>query len=163
MAAGKPPSNVGCVLAIVALPLVIVVGIVIGTVLRSDDDPTEEQHVTLDEGEIAGTAWRIDAVRDVEGETCVFIYLDGTESQRHVLPRSAGRHLRRRDDRLRPRRHRRRRGSPSSCPTASAVDIDTTTADGIDGRFYVTVVDGDVDAVALGCLTPIELGSEVRH
>ena len=80
MAAGKPPSNVGCVLAIVALPLVILLGIVIGTVLRSDDDPTEEQHVTLDEGEIAGTAWRIDAVRDVEGESCVFLYHDDTES-----------------------------------------------------------------------------------
>ena len=26
------------------------------------------------------------------------------------------------------------------------VEIDTATADGIDGRFYVQVVDGDVDA-----------------
>ena len=66
-------------LAIVALPFVVLIGIVIGTVLRNDDDPTEEEHVTLDEGEIDGTAWRVDAVRDVEGETCIFLYEDDAE------------------------------------------------------------------------------------
>ena len=29
------------------------------------------------------------------------------------------------------------------------VEVDTVTAEGVDGRFYVTVVDGDVDAERL--------------
>ena len=34
------------------------------------------------------------------------------------------------------------------------VEIDTTTADGIDGRFYVQVVDGDVDAEGFATVAP---------
>ncbi len=149
-AGSKPPSNVGCVVAVIALPIVILVGVVIGTVLRSDDDADEEQHVALQDGDIDGTAWRVDAVRDVEGETCVFLYegdaadpLNGTcdlepqdvtyGDQTVVFGRT-------------------RPGAAQAKVELSNdedVEVDTRSVDGMDGLFYVTVVDGDVDAVAL--------------
>ena len=46
----KPPSNVGCAIAVVALPIVILIGVIIGTVLRSEDDEPEEVHDTLQTG-----------------------------------------------------------------------------------------------------------------
>ena len=145
-AGSKPPSNVGCVLAIVALPIVILIGVVIGTVLRSDDGADEEVHVTLDEGEIDGTAWRVDAVRDVDGQACTFLYEDDAEDplngtcdlqpqdvtygeQTVVFGRAAA-------------------GAPQADVELSndeVASIETVTADGMDGRFYVEVVDGDVD------------------
>ncbi|MET0903440.1 MAG: hypothetical protein ABWZ52_09390 [Acidimicrobiales bacterium] len=155
MAAGKPPSNVGCVLALVALPLVILIGVIIGTVLRRDDDVTEEQHVTLDQGEIAGTAWRIDAVRDVEGETCIFLYEDDA-----VDPLNGSCDLQPQDVTYGDETVVFGRADGEAIEVAvevqrqEAVDpesvmIDTVTADGMDGRFYVAVVDGDLDAIAL--------------
>jgi hypothetical protein len=148
MPPGKPPSNVGCVLALVALPFVILLGVVIGTVLRNDDDSAEEEHVTLDEGEIDGTQWRVDAVSDVEGESCVFSYLDDSQSNGACSfdPQ---------DDTIGDetivfgRADNGQAQVTVELSDGDTVDIDTTTAEGIDGRFYVTVVAADVDAVAM--------------
>ena len=79
-ASGKPPSNLGCVIALVALPFVVLIGVVIGTVLRRDDDEPEELHVELDGGELAAIQWQVDAVLDVDGQTCVFLYEDGADA-----------------------------------------------------------------------------------
>jgi len=148
--AGKPPSNVGCVIAIVALPFVILIGVVVGTVLRHDDDDAEEVHETLETGELDGVSWQVDAVTDVDGQTCVFLYEDGAEDplngtcelqpqdvtygdQTVVFGRAD-----RGDTEVRVR-----------LSTPITMPIETQTVDGMDGRFYVEVVDGDIDAVAL--------------
>ncbi len=144
----KPPSNLGCIVAIVALPVVVLAGIVVGTALRDDDEPAEE-HVTLEEGEIDGTGWRVDAVRDVDGQTCVFLYEDAEDplngtcdhqpqdvtygDQTVVFGRADAS-----DDAV-----------TVELTDDEAVEVDTVTAEGLDGRFYVRVVDGDVDAIAL--------------
>lgn len=143
----EPPlrSGPGCLVIGLLLPVVIVAGIVIGTVLDQPDGPEEERSVTLDEGTIDGTAWRVDAVRDIEGESCAFLYADGEQL-------SGGCELTPDDATFGDRTVVF--GATSADTTtvrvvlsdARVVEIDTVEADGIDGRFYVTVVDGDVDA-----------------
>jgi hypothetical protein len=146
----QPPSNLGCVIAIVALPVVVLVGIIIGTALRSDDEEPEETHVELQSGELADVAWQVDAVRDVDGQTCVFLYEDG-----------AGEPLNGTCD-LQPQDvtygdqtvvFGRAESGDTTVTVAfeggDTVDVDTQTADDLDGRFYVTIVDDDVDAESL--------------
>jgi len=148
MADGKPPSNLGCVLALVAFPFVVLIGIVIGLILRDDDDGPTEESVTLADGVIDGTEWRIDAERDVEGETCVFSYLDGAQS-------TGACSFDPQDETIADQTIVFGRADPAATEVTvelsndETVTIDTTTAGGMDGRFYVEVVDGDVDAVAL--------------
>jgi hypothetical protein len=149
-AGAKPPSNVGCVIAIVALPFVILIGVVIGTVLRSDADPDEEDHVALDEGEIAGTAWRVDAVKDVDGETCVFLYEDDAEDPLNGTCDLQPQDVTYGDQTVVFGR------APSGRTEATValsddddVTVETRAVDGMEGRFYVTVVDGDVNALSL--------------
>ena len=88
-------------------------------------------------------------MRDVDGASCVFLYQDGEQltGACAVTPQDVtigdqtvvfGRADR-----------RRRRTVSVELDNGEVVEIDTTTADGMDGRFYVEVVDGDVDAVAL--------------
>lgn len=146
----KPPdrSGPGCLVAAVALPIVILIGIVVGTILNRPDDPPEERSVTLDEGTIGDVEWRVDAVRDIEGEICAFLYQDGVQltGACALTPQDAtfgdetvvfGR-------------------ADSGVETVEVVlddgevvEIPTVEADGIDGRFYVQVVPGDVDAERL--------------
>jgi hypothetical protein len=146
----KPPSNVGCVIAIVALPFVVLLGIVIGTVLRSDDDDAEELHIELERGELEGVAWQVDAVRDVDGQTCVFLYEEG-----------AGEPLNGTCD-LQPqdvtygdqtvvfgRAEAGDRAVTVELEDGEEVEVDTRTVGDLDGSFYVTIVDADVDVEAL--------------
>jgi hypothetical protein len=138
----------GCLVALVLLPIVIILGLVVGTVLSDrGDESADEASVTLDEGTIDGVEWRVDAVRDVEGESCAFLYQDGEQltgactstpqdatigAQTVVFGRAAD-------------------GQPSvrvELDTGAVVEIDTVSADGVDGTFFVEVVDGDVDAEA---------------
>ena len=146
----KPPSNLGCVVAILALPVVIVLGLVLGTALRGDDEP-EEEHVTLASGGADEVEWKVDAVRDVDGQSCIFLYEDDAEDPLNgtcdLEPQDVsypnGTVVFGRVD------------SGDSTVTVELtgddeeVEVDTVTADGVDGRFYVTVVEGDVDAVRL--------------
>ncbi len=143
--APRTRTGPGCLVALVLLPIVIVLGIVIGTVLSQDDDPPEETSVTLDEGTIDGIAWRVDAERDIEGDSCAFLYQDGEQltgactatpqdatigDQTVVFGRAP-------------------EGATSvrvELDTGEVVEIDTTTVDGVDGPFFVQVVDGDLDA-----------------
>lgn len=138
-------SGPGCLVALLLLPVVVIAGLVVGTVLSGDDDPNGEASATLDRGTIDETSWRVDAARDVEGDTCVFLYRDGeqlngacsltpqdvTIGERTVVFGRAA------SDRPNVR---------VELDTGDVVSIDTVTADGFEGRFYVTVVDGDVDA-----------------
>ena len=150
MADGKPSSNVGCVIALIAFPFVVLIGIVIGLVLRDDDEGPSEESVTLEDGVIDGMSWQVAAVRDVDGQTCVFLFEDGAEDplngtcdlqpqdvtygdQTVVFGRAGG------DD--------SQVGVELS--DGQVIDVETTAPSGMDGRFYVTVVDGDLNAVAL--------------
>jgi hypothetical protein len=146
----KPPSNLGCIVAIVALPVVVFLGLVVGTALRGDDEEPEEEHVTLEGGELEGIEWQVDAVVDVQGETCVFLYEDGAAD-----PLNGTCDLQPQDVTYGEQTvvfGRADAGDTTvtvELSSTDSVDIDTVSADGMAGRFYVEVVEGDVDAVAL--------------
>ncbi len=140
-------SGPGCLLIGVLLVIVVIGGLVVGSVLSRPDDP-EDEAVTLDEGTIDGTAWRVDAVEDVQGDTCTFLYEDGAQltggcaftpqdatfGQRTVVFGKA-------EDAAEV--------VEVQLDTGDVVEIATREADGVDGRFYVEVVDGDVDAAGI--------------
>lgn len=142
------PSGPGCLLVAVLLPVVILVGVVIGTVLNRPDDPPEEVSFTIDEGTIGDVEWRVDALRDVDGETCAFLFENGAQltggcattpddasfgDQTVVFgkaPAEAG-------------------SVRVVLSNGEVVEIETVEAEGIEGRYYAAVVDGDVDAERL--------------
>ncbi len=142
----SPRSGLGCVVALVLLPIVVIGGLALGAAL-SDDDPVGDASVTLDEGVIDDIAWRVDAERDIEGDSCIFLYQDDAQltgaceavpqdatigQQTVVFGRADG-------------------DGPSvrvELDSGEVVEIAITTVDGVGGRFFVQVVDGDVDAVA---------------
>ncbi|MDP1820085.1 MAG: hypothetical protein Q8K58_09380 [Acidimicrobiales bacterium] len=135
-------------MSLILLVVVVAAGIVIGTVLNREDEPDDEEAVVVAEGTIGAVAWRVDAVRDVEGDTCAFLFQDGAQltGSCDVTPQDAtigdatvvfGQ-------------------APSGAETVrvelddgEVVDIDTQDVEGFDTPFYVTTVDGDVDAAAL--------------
>ncbi|MGH9085776.1 MAG: hypothetical protein ACRDYW_10010 [Acidimicrobiales bacterium] len=140
-------SGPGCLVLAIAFPVVILGGIVIGTVLNRSDEP-EERSVTVEEGTIGGTGWRVDAVRDVEGDTCAFLFEDDVQltggcaltpddatfgDQTVVFGKAA-------TDTTSVR---------VELSDGQIVEVDTVEVDGVEGRWYVEVVDGDVDAVGL--------------
>jgi hypothetical protein len=125
----------------VVLPLVILIGVVVGTVLNRPDEPAEERSVTFAEGTTRdGTEWRVDAVRDIEGDLCAFLFEadaqltggcaltpdDATFGDQTVVF-----------------------GRTSSDVSSVRVEIDTVEAEGLEGRYYAGVVEGDVDAERL--------------
>jgi hypothetical protein len=132
----------------IGLPVVIVLGIVVGTVLSRPDPPPKEKAVTVAKGVIGEVEWRVDAVQDVEGDTCAFLYRDGAQltggcaltpddasfgDQTVVF------------------------GRADSATTAVRVvlsngtlaEIPTVTVEGFEGRFYAKVVRGNVDVERL--------------
>ena len=142
-------SGPGCLVIGVLFPIVILAGIVVGTMLDDPEEPDEERSVTIADGTTAdGTEWRVDAVRDIEGDTCAFLFADDAQltggcaltpddatfgDETVVFGKAA-----------------------SDVSTVrvvlnngTAVDIDTVEAEGIEGRYYAEVVDGDVDAERL--------------
>lgn len=140
-------SGPGCLLLGVLFVVVVIGGLVVGSILSRPDDP-EDEAITLDEGTLEGTSWRVDAVEDVQGDTCVFLFEDGeqltggcdttpqdaTFGQRTVVfGKAEGT-----DDAV-----------EVQLDTGDVVEIETQSADGMDGRFYVEVVDGDVDAAGI--------------
>ena len=143
----KQPSNLGCIVALLALPVVVVLGLVLGTALRGDDEPSED-HVTLEAGELTGVEWKVDAVQDVQGETCIFLYEDGAED-----PLNGTCDLQPQDVTYGDQTIVFGRADTDTVTvdlsTTDTVDIDTVTAEGMAGRFYVDIVDGDVNAVRL--------------
>ncbi|MFZ6005951.1 MAG: hypothetical protein ACOYXM_18680 [Actinomycetota bacterium] len=121
---------------------------VIGTVLNRPDDPPEEVSFTIDEGTIGDVEWRVDAVRDVDGETCAFLFQDGAQltggcaltpddasfgDQTVVFGKAP-------DDASSVR---------VVLSNGEVVEIEAVEAEGIEGRYYAAVVDGDVDAERL--------------
>ncbi len=138
-----PPAS-GCLIWLVGLPIVVILGLLVGLALSGDDEPDQERRVMLDEGTLDGTAWRVDAVRDLEGESCAFLYADleqltggctaspqdatfGTTTVVFGVAEAGADEVE----------------VPLS--DGSTVVADAIPAEGIDGRFYVTIVDRDVD------------------
>ncbi len=143
-----PRRRGGCLFWAIGLPLVALVGIVGGAALSGDDEPDEDR-VTLAEGDEGG-GWQVDAVHDVDGQTCTFIYL-GQRQSTGSCDQSA------QDDTLEAGRVTIVFGrAPASAERvrvrlerAEPVEVDTVTAQGLAGRFYVTRVPGDVDAAGV--------------
>src|SRR3546814_12041702 len=74
-------SGSGCLWAVIALPIVLVLGLLSGKALGGDsDDGPDEIRAVLDEGDLDGVAWRVEAVRDVAGDSCAFPF--GSEGRR---------------------------------------------------------------------------------
>ena len=128
-------SGPGCLLLAVLLPIVILAGVVVGTVLNRSDDADGERSVTIASGAIGGTEWRVDAVRDIEGDTCAFLYEDGAQltggcaltpddatfgSETVVFGKAATGTLRVR----------------VVLSNGEVVEIETVEAEGLDGRYY---------------------------
>jgi len=144
----RPSSGPGCLVALLLLPVVVVGGLIIGTVLKGDDDPDDLASFTLDEGRIDGTEWRVDAERDEQGDSCAFLYQDDEQL-------TGGCSLTPQDATIGDQTVVFGKASTDTTEVRVVLDngevvkIETTTAKGIEGRFYVTVLDGDVDAEAL--------------
>lgn len=138
----------GCLVAVVALPIVILLGIVVGTALDQPEDPPEERSVTIAEGTIGATEWRVDAVRDVEGDVCAFLFEDGAQL-------TGGCALTPQDATFGEETVVFGRAESGTTSVAvvlsdgSTVEIPTVEAAGVEGRFYAQVVPGDVDAERL--------------
>jgi hypothetical protein len=142
----------GCGCALVALPVVIVAGLVVGRLLAGEDGGPTERSVTVAEGRAGAESWRVEAERDVEGDLCAFLYVDDekltgactTAPQDATLDGGAvtvvfGRA---------PRDATRVRvGLAAADGTgADAIEADTVPAGDVEGRYYVVEVPGDVDA-----------------
>ena len=138
-------SGPGCLVVGLLLPVVTLVGVVIGTVLNQPDEEPQERSVTLDEGTIGTTAWRVDAVRDVQGETCIFLYEDGVQLAGGcaLVPEDASF-----GDQtvVFGRAEAEASAVEVVLSNAETVEIDTVEVPEMEGRFYVAVVPGDVDA-----------------
>ncbi len=138
-------SGPGCLTIALLLPVVVIVGFVVGAALNQQEDPDAERSVTIDEGTLDGTEWRVDALRDVEGDFCAFLYEDGAELTGACT-------LTPQDATFGQQTVVFGRASTDSTSVrvllddAEVVEIDTVTAKGLEGRFYVEVVEGDVDA-----------------
>ena len=147
----KSGSGPGCLVGLLLLPVVVVIGLVVGSLLSQEDDPDDTAAVTILEGTLEGTDWRVDATRDVEGATCAFLYegdddapLNGAcaltpqdvtyGDQTVVFGKAAS------DD----------AEVVVTFEDGTRATIPTVTAEGIEGRFYAQVVDGDLDAESLG-------------
>ena len=161
-AAAPPPitpqrnANRGCIWIILLTPVVVILGLLIGAILRDDDGGGDETAVRLDEGEIAGVPWYVDAVRDVDGDSCVFLYEDGeqltgsctTEPQDATIADTAtvvfG---------IAPRESTAVRVGLSNGET---IEIETEEAPPVSGRFYVDVVEEEGDLDVTGELDAVE-------
>ena len=138
----------GCLVALVLLPIVIVLGLVIGTVLSQRGDDDGEKAVTLDEGTIDG----VDVARRRRARRRRRQPARSSTRTASSSPAPAPSPRRTPPSATRP--------SSSAAPTTASrtvrveldngevVEIDTVTADGVAGTFFVQVVDGDVDAEA---------------
>jgi hypothetical protein len=144
--------GLGCVPTILLFVVVVVVGLVVGTMLSGDDDePAEERSELIGDGRLpdggADRAWRVEVQVDETDDTCVFLYAD--------------------DDQL--------TGSCDDTPQAATIgastvvfgivetagdvalvlsddtslELQTFAVEGFDGRFYVEVVEREVEAVRL--------------
>jgi len=147
----KPPSNAGCVLALVALPFVVLIGIVLGTLVRNDDDEPEEVHDTLESGELDGVSWRVDAVQDVDGQVCIFLYEDDAEDPLNGTCDPQPQDVTYGDQTVVFGRAEADQVEVSvELDNGETVTIETVTAgEGIGGPFYVKVIEGDVNAESL--------------
>src|SRR3546814_6602943 len=85
-------SGAGWLWAVIALPIVLVRGLLAGKALGGDsDDGPDEIRAVLDAGDLDGVAWRVEAVRDVEGDSCAFLFADDEQltGRRDATPQDA--------------------------------------------------------------------------
>lgn len=143
----------GCLFWAIALPVVVFVGFLAGS-LASNSGDEDDDHARLAEG-TEGGGWRVDAVRDVQDEVCTFIYVRGEQSTGGCDTTAQDETL---DDGAvtivfgKAPRDARRVAVPIE--PGSPVEVDTITAPGLEGRFYVTEVEGDVDAAGVPEVLP---------
>ena len=137
----------GCLLYVGLFLVVVIGGLMIGTALSRPDDPNDEAKVTVEKGTIGDTDWKVTAERDVDGAACAFIYEDGADD-----PTTGACSLTPQDDTIGDQTVVfGRAGSQKAevvvkLSNGETVTIPTREAKGIEGRYYVQVVDGDVDA-----------------
>jgi len=157
MSAASPPSATprrparsgpGCLVSLILFVVVVVAGIVIGTMLNDEDEPASEVAVTVSEGTLGDSAWRVDAVRDVEGEVCAFFFQDGEQltGSCDTTPQDAtidGTTV------VFGKAPPSRTSLRVNLDSGASIQADADSVEGFDDRFYVAQVDADVDAVSL--------------
>ncbi len=144
-------SGLGCLATIVLFVVIVVVGLLIGRLLGDDTDDTDRSELVADGiAQVDGkdVAWRVDAVEDEAGDTCVFLYEDGEQLTGACDPTPQDATL----------------GTVTVVFGQVPADADDVTVelddgtqqavetferDGFSERFYAVVVDRDVDAVRL--------------
>ena len=144
-------SGLGCVTSIVLLLAIVTAGLIVGRLLGGEDDDTDRSELVADgitqvDGE--DVLWRVDAVEDEAGDTCVFLYEDDEQLTGACDPTPQDATL----------------GTITIVfgqVPADAEDVgvelddgteqpvETFERDGFAERFYAVVVDRDVDAVGL--------------
>jgi hypothetical protein len=154
---GRQPTSAGCLWVLMLTPVVIVAGLVIGSLAaRGGDDGPTEASVRIGQGTADGQEWHVEAVRDVEGEICVFLYVDRqlqAAGACEPVPDRA-----RFSDRMvvfgiAPREAARVRVGLSD---GREVEIDTVGAGEVEGRFYVQEIDGDPELDVTGEIAVVE-------
>jgi hypothetical protein len=166
-----PKQGAGCAWLLVAVPIAVVVGIVVGTLL-SRSDGEEEVRTTLAQGEGGGLTWQVDAVRDIDGDRCAFLLVGGEQVTGGCTTRPQGVTFGPAPDAadgrdvtvvfgLAPRDAIRLRlglaeggrtpdqlTDPDDQPEAGAptepIDVDTVDGGPVGGRYYVVEVPGGV-------------------
>jgi hypothetical protein len=142
-------SGPGCLFFGIAFPVVIILGFVIGSILNPGDEPGDTV-VTLADGTFDGQDWRVDAVLDVEGDSCAFLFVDDDEEGLNGACTLTPQDVTFGDQTV----VFGKAGSDTTVvrvelDTGDVVEIDTVVAEGIEGRFYAEIVPGDVDAAGL--------------
>jgi hypothetical protein len=148
MADGKPPSNLGCVLALIAFPFVVLIGIVIGLLLRDSDDGPTEARENVAEGEIDGTRYRVGVERDVQGASCIFLF-EGDEQINGACGQEPQDVTYGEVTVVFGLTDPGRSTAEVELSNGEVVEIATHEADAIDDRWYVEEVEGDLNAEAL--------------
>jgi hypothetical protein len=147
-------SNRGCLMFAIGLPLVMLVGLAVGTALNRPDDPNDTARVTVDEGTIGDTDWEVTAERDVEGAACAFLYEDGGED-----PLTGACSLTPQDATFGEETVVFGRAGSDKAEVevalsdGSTITIPTEVVGDVEGRFYAVVVPGDVDAEGFASAT----------
>jgi hypothetical protein len=141
---------------ILLAPVAIVLGLVVGALASGGGgDGPSEASARLVSGEAGEQAWHVDAVRDVDGDTCIFLYLDGEQLTGACTTTPQDATL---TDTLTvvfgkaPRQAPRVRVGLSD---GRDIEIDTVEAGGFEGRFYVAEVEGDADLDVTGDLEAV--------
>jgi hypothetical protein len=158
---GRQPTSIGCLWLLLLTPVVIVAGLVIGSLAagRGDDGPSEASE-RLAEGIAGDQEWHVDAVRDVDGEICAFLYVDGEQLTGACGPVPQDATLTDTTTIVFGKAPDEAERVRVGLSDGRDLDLDTVAAGGVEGRFYVQEVEGDADLDVTGDIEAVAAGRQ---